>query len=367
MKMKQLTMAVAAASVVVSGAAVAGGHGDPVTTALANAKVSGEVYGAYRNGTTDSGSGETEISDFDIDELRLGLTTNVHDNKEFGIELGWIILDGPGNNSATVVRDLYGAKSYGNTVVTVGRFKQIADRDNYMEQSDALFNDGASIGTIGADRRIDGVEVKTHVDGGLHGSLSVYKGGVDTEITGADTEISRNLGFAASGGWQGGNDDMSFGVTLTVFQQDGNDPGGFDTDGFGVSTFIATGPLTGTLSYADNESDPVGGGTKTENDGFQLMAALDLGGAARSFDQYGVYQGPSLGEDGRGYEAVISFGSGDSETGTTESETDGWGIGFNMYCGPYTKWFIQYTDSETEIGSAKTETDGFAIGGRLDF
>ncbi|NND39746.1 MAG: hypothetical protein HKO06_09140, partial [Pseudomonadales bacterium] len=86
MKMKQLTMAVAAASVVVSGAAVA----DTLSTALENAKVGGEVYGGFDYTTTETtpfggSSTEAEVSDFDIDSLLISLTTNVRENVELGI------------------------------------------------------------------------------------------------------------------------------------------------------------------------------------------------------------------------------------------------------------------------------------------
>ncbi|RZV48909.1 MAG: hypothetical protein EX270_13475, partial [Pseudomonadales bacterium] len=221
MKMKQLTMAVAAASVVVSGAAVAGGHGDAVSSALSSAKVSGEVYGAYRSQTTDVGATSTDVSDFDLEEARLGITANLDDDTELGVEMGWDTGDGFGGNSGTLLRDLYVAKSYGNAVVTAGRFKQVADRDNNVEKSDALFTlpGEVSLSSLGAMRRIDGVEVKSTFEGGLHGSLALYKGGND--FTGGD--IEREFGYAGSFGWQGGNDDASFGATVSLFDEAGTD------------------------------------------------------------------------------------------------------------------------------------------------
>ncbi|MGB5324102.1 MAG: hypothetical protein WBN40_01590, partial [Pseudomonadales bacterium] len=87
-------MAVAAASVLTSGAAVAGNHGTKVSSALGDAMISGEAYGAYRSMSTDTGSGDSDDSDFDLDELRLGVSGDVGEDTMWSVELGFI----PGDN-----------------------------------------------------------------------------------------------------------------------------------------------------------------------------------------------------------------------------------------------------------------------------
>ena len=85
MKIKKLTTAVALAAITTSGAAVADNHAsEAVKTALANAVISGEAYGGYWNSSVDNGTTETDTSDFDLDLFRLGLTTTVKEDVEFG-------------------------------------------------------------------------------------------------------------------------------------------------------------------------------------------------------------------------------------------------------------------------------------------
>ena len=361
MKTKILTAAIA--SVMASSVAMAEGDSNAVSSALANGTVSGEVYGAYRSEDDDG----VDSSDFDLDVLRIGYTTNVNDSTELGIEVEWALGDGPGENDQTIIRDLYVAKAINdNTTVTVGRFKQLADRNVAVEQSDALFTTLALEADALGLRRIDGVEIKHANASGLNGTLSVYKGGEDT--SGGDTE--RNFGYAASLGWQGGADDLSFGVTAAAFQVDGDDSGAASTEDSGYSIILnaAMGPVVASLEYLDTTEESTGN-EDVDVDGIVIQGAFNLGGASRSFDNYGVLQGPTVAKGDMGYEIGFAYSTGtEEENGFLDVDQDAMGIVLNAYCGPNTKWFLSYTDVETDNGvGADQEFDQIALGARLDF
>ena len=370
MKTKILTAAIA--SVMASSVAMAEGHSNAVSSALANGTVSGEVYGAYRQNGIDGGA---DSSDIDLDILRLGYSTSVNDSTELGIEVEWM-LDENGN-TATEIRDLFVAKSVSdNTTVTVGRFKQTADRNAAVEQSDALFTSSVSGpallgGVLGAglssdvanlERRIDGVEVKSANASGLNGTVSIYKGGNDT--SGGDSD--RQLSYAGSLGWQGGSDDLSFGATVALFKEDGGDTGQ-EADGYSLIVNGAMGPVVASLTYADRTQE-TNGAADVDYDSIGIAGAFNLGGASRSFDNYGVLQGPSVASGDMAYEIGFNYNSATVEEGAGEYDADDMGIVLNAYCGPNTKVYLSYTDQEWDFGAGGTaEFDQIALGARLDF
>ena len=370
MKTKILTAAIA--SVMASSVAMAEGHSNAVSSALANGTVSGEVYGAYRQDGIDGGA---DSSDIDLDILRLGYSTSVNDSTELGIEVEWM-LDENGN-TATEIRDLFVAKSVSdNTTVTVGRFKQTADRNAAVEQSDALFTSSVSGpallgGALGAglssdvanlERRIDGVEVKSANASGLNGTVSIYKGGNDT--SGGDSD--RQLSYAGSLGWQGGSDDLSFGATVALFKEDGGDTGQ-EADGYSLIFNAAMGPVVAALTYADRTQEN-NSGVDVDFDSIGVAGAFNLGGASRSFDNYGVLQGPSVASGDMAYEIGFNYNSATVEEGAGEYDADDMGIVLNAYCGPNTKVYLSYTDQEWDFGAGGTaEFDQIALGARLDF
>jgi len=373
MKTKILTAAIA--SVMASSVAMAEGHSNAVSSALANGTVSGEVYGAYRQDGIDGGA---DSSDIDLDILRLGYSTNVNDSTELGIEVEWM-LDENGN-TATEIRDLFVAKSVSdNTTVTVGRFKQTADRNAAVEQSDALFTSSVSgpalLGALGnglsadvanLERRIDGVEVTSANASGLNGTVSIYKDGNDT--SGGDSD--RQLSYAGSLGWQGGSDDLSFGATVALFKEDGGDTGQ-EADGYSLIVNGAMGPVVASLTYADRTQE-TNGAADVDYDSIGVAGAFNLGGASRSFDNYGVLQGPSVASGDMAYEIGFNYNSASVEGSTfalgSDYDADAMGIVLNAYCGPNTKVYLSYTDEEWDFGAGTTaEFDQIALGARLDF
>ncbi|MDA7687946.1 porin [Pseudomonadales bacterium] len=384
MKTKILTAAIA--SVMASSVAMAEGHSNAVSSALANGTVSGEVYGGYTNVGIDSNvtdpEADTNISDFDLDILRLGYNTNISDSTELGIEVEWTLGDGPGQNSETRIRDLFVAKSINdNTTVTLGRFKQLADRNEAVEESDAIFTGSVSgpstlqsiadFEETGEDlesdvanlaRRIDGIEVKHANASGLNGTVSIYKGGNDT--SGGDSD--RQLSYAGSLGWQGGSDDLSFGATVALFKEDGGDTGQ-EADGYSLIVNGAMGPVVASLTYADRTQE-TNGAADVDYDSIGVAGAFNLGGASRSFDNYGVLQGPSVASGDMAYEIGFNYNSATVEEGAGEYDADDMGIVLNAYCGPNTKVYLSYTDQEWDFGAGGTaEFDQIALGARLDF
>lgn len=410
MKTKLLTAAIATASIMTSGVASADGHANSaINTAIENTVFTGSVFSAYRMIDSDT-NGDT--SDWDLDAIRFGFSTTIKEDTQLNVELGY----SPGDKvdafdtvgtledaddagfRLVSVRDLNLAKKIGNTTITAGRLRTIADRNDAAADEDSLFNSSLQGVALNTAPIIDGIEIKSYNDTGLHGSAAAFKGGLDT--TGGDSE--RDLGFNISAGWIGGNDDLSFGITLAYSDIDGGESDVAlgtagtgeenESDGYSVSTFIAAGPVTATLAYSDRESessdtvvDALGvvtgtSSSDTETDGYGLQVAYDLGGAGRGFDHYGVWQGPTIAKGQTAYEVVFSYGMRNSEikNGATGSElpadagsdtdTDSFGLGINAYCGPHTKWFLEYTTSENDPDmGVKTDTDVIAFGARLDW
>lgn len=412
MKRTNLTIAIAAAALASTSLVYADGHAsNTIKTALADSTLTGQVYGGYQNNENEFVSGTpaavttSEGSDFGLEEARLGLISQVKDNVELGIEMIWNAGAGPGQNSQTVINDLYLKKDYGNTSVYVGRFKQVADRRSAVERSDAIFTGlnldtgfgGISFATTTlGPRRADGVQVSSFNDAGFHGSAAIIKAGVDTENdANNNSDSTRKFGYSLTGGWIGGDDNLQFGVTLGYAQNDGDEDSdsGADTSsesdssGYSIQTILATGPFVGGLNYNDGEteSESRNGTTRStednDADGYNLWGAFNLLNAERSFDQYGVLQGPNLSKGEIGYEVGLSYGSGDSATeendglGTptsftkSESELDAWSLAFNVYTGENCKWFFQYSQVESEQGgnSLDLESTSFTLGGRLSF
>lgn len=405
MKINRLAAAIAATSIVVSTQAIADGHSNSVTSALANGKLTGQVYGGLTRSTTEvedskvdpKTTNEDTDTEFDFDYIRMGYIATVKEDVEFGIEAQ---LD-PGNDvnssSSVTIRDLYGKKSFGNNAVTLGRFKPIYDRE--AEQSDALFTNPTT------GMRIDGVEFKGFQDTGLNYSASIQKGGlVDEDSSGSgnsDDETEDNFGISLSAGWQGGDNGLKFGGFIAFDQTDGDETSSKntvtdvttvteeeETDKFIIGGNLDAGTIVAILRYTDTEVEDKSGNTSsgftsttTETDGFTLSGAFDLGGANRSFDQFGVLQGPKVANGEWGQEIVLHFSQTDTEwsqsgvspSASIDTETDTFGIGYNAYCGKYTKLYALYETSESEAeeenvtGSIDTDGDTFTLGLRLAF
>ncbi len=411
MKINRLAAAIAATSIVVSTQAIADGHSNSVTSALANGKLTGQVYGGLTRETTETSTSpstttqETTDTQFDFDILRMGYTATLKDNVELGIEAQVDPGDDVNDSSSVFLRDLYGAKSFGNNTVTLGRFKPIYDRAT--REKDALFTEPTN------GMRIDGVEFKGFQDTGVNYSASIKKGGLKKDDTNdgtgpsgnTDVETEDNFGFAFSAGWQGGDNGLKFGGFIAFDQVDGDEETEKDTtsgvttkagtlttsenvesDGFLIGGNLDAGAITAILRYSDGEVEYESGdsssgfSTRTvETDGFTLSGAFDLGGAKRSFDQFGVWQGPKLSKGQWGHEIVATIGQWTAEestsgvSGSTDTDTDTYGIGYNGYCGEYTKVYALYTTSEDEetttgiSGSEDSESDTLTLGIRLAF
>jgi len=411
MKTKLLTAAIAVATLSSATSVMA----DGITTALANGTISGEAYGGYRTGTIEDqdnelglGSTDSDFSDGDIDKLRLGFNAQIMENVEFGIEAEWNAGDHADESSTTTIRDLYIAKTYGDTVVTAGRFKQIADRTAAIEESDSIIAESALdagvaafadqvlsgapasftldvaefIGEIrwelapSATRRVDGIEVKHANASGLNGSLAFYKGGVDS--SGADME--RNWGYSGSIGWQGSADDIQFGVTLAAYQEDSDesDAIAYESSGFSATVNADFGLAVAILGYSDNEIESENGASAdASQDGFNAQVAVDLGGAARNFDKYGVLGAPELAANEWGFEFGLTYSQIEHENdgysgallgGTFDADLDQLGVGINAYHGLNKKVYLQYVDGELDFdGGGSVEVDQILLGGRIDF
>lgn len=403
MKANKLYAALAITSLALPFTAVAD---DDISSRLANGKFSGEAFGGARMESfdLDDGSPDSDATDFTSDIVRLGYHANVKDNMIFGAELQLL----PGSEatdslSATRLQDLYFQWQYDQKTKTLGRFKQSVNRESAVELSDARFTQGASfdLGATniqsslgitsseanafiallnGSARRVEGAEIKGFTDAGLNYTLALYKGGTDT--TGNDSD--RNFGYSGSLGWQGGDNNLQFGASIGLFMEAGNeidDPTGGtgditsnDYEGYRFSGNIATGPVTANLYFADNtvETD-VDGGTSApdiENSSFGISASFDFGGAGRSYDNFGILQGPNLSGNDWAFEGVINLRQDSIEISgvSGELDVDTWGLGVNAYCGQYTKIYGSYSSAEIDGGgSEKPSVDQLAVGVRFDF
>lgn len=398
--MKKNFMSVAILSTIGLGStqAMADGHLDTITSALKNGKLTGQVYGGLtRTREVDSTVPATTTqketdSELDFDFLRMGYVATVKDNVEYGVE---IQLD-PGNDvdssSNVTIRDLYIAKDIGNEIVTLGRFKPIYDRTDAIEQSDALFTD-PSIGL-----RIDGIEIKGVLPIGLNYSASFKKAGTKLVLTNdsgnTDSDLQDTFGFSTSLGWQGTNNNVQFGGYLAINTEDGNDTtdktngiatvdNNLATDTFIFAGNISAGFFNGILHYSEIEEELDDSITQTitttERDGYTAYASFNLGGANRSFNDYGVLQGPKLSKDQWGQEIVVKYGQSTLELSDNgvlapvQTEIDIFGIGYNAYCNEYTKIYALFEKVENAAktkgvqGSTNENVETISIGLRLAF
>ena len=398
MKLKKLYVAMAISTLA---APMAGMADDNITSRLAAGKLSGEAFGGYWNTKVDFDAGsssESDSSDFTFDRVRLGYEAGVKDDVIFGAELELF----PGSESDDVLSgsrftDLYLQKNKPNMSKTLGRFKQTFNRESATELSDNLFTQMAGFtdtdfdsalgitdpsladlyrGLLnGADRRIEGGEIKGTQPTGLNYTFAVYKGGIDS----TDGDSDRSFGYAGSVGWQGGDDDIQFGFNAGLFQQQGDESDvgsnveNVETMGYRLGGNLTSGIFSGNLYYASNEAEFDFNGSSAsdlENTTFGAHASFDLGGARRSFDEFNVRQGPSLSGDDWAYEAVLMYRQDSIEQDGSSGDIDftQWGIGVNAYCSEYTKLYGSYSSLEIDGGgSQKPTVDQFALGVRFDF
>jgi len=389
MKTKLLTAAIAAGSVLGSTSvlAAADSGSDALRTTLGNATLTAEGYGGYTNYEEDNVSSKQELSDFDFDKLRIGLNGTIKEDVTFGFELEWVLndadfvdnVDGNSNDENDLnLNDLYVERAFGTTIATLGRFKQLNERANSVEMRDHVFDGGNAFSD--ADRRVDGAQVRHSNETGLHASGAVYKGGVNDESASGDVERDRNFGYSASLGWIGSvGDGITLGGTFSGYQEDGNESeaamSDFEWSGYALEAVIGVGPVVGGLTWSTNEQEGTSGGTPNvdfETEHTSLWAAWNLSNAGRTFNEYGVLQGPSVNAGDLGYEVAIRYGMGEDENklSSFKEETDFWAIAFNLYCGSHTKWFAQISQEESEddaTGATMQEIDVIRLGGRFAF
>lgn len=413
MKIKTLTMAVATASMLASTGVFAAADEYVALTAPTNIKLGLELYGLFEDnsikGSQESSSPgsfsdiNNSTTDFSGDKLRLSLEAAVKEDVTMGLEAEWDIDTGGSGGSNTVINEAWMSRVFGATVVTGGRFKGLADRADYVEKSDRLFTyDSGS--TLGASRRIDGLGVRWGSDTGFNASANFYKSGQDSQTTVTSgvikTDNDLNFGYSGSVGFQlGGTADngLTFGTAFSVFDEQQDESAttsfrnGMDRMGYSLEGYGKLGAFVGGISYGDDESDSftsnINGSNrvtvKKESDTLSTWGAWNLWNAERNFDSFGVLQGPKLKAGQYGGELVWRLGQTDYErTNSNSSSVDEfksdaffYSIGYNFYCGQYSKWNLSYSSNELEYdaGSAFSsglrdlETDQFTLGIRLDF
>lgn len=407
MKLKKTYIAVAI-STMASPMAATGNN--EITSALSNGKITGEVFGGYWNTSVDLDAGSDaniDSSDFTFDSAVLGYEAQVKEAVIFKAELEFynsssLNFDTEATSGLDEQRlsELFLQKQSGDQIQTLGRFEQTFNRQSIVEGSaDALFtrtaafdstsfqNAFAAINPLnssiiadvlgGADTLIEGGEVKGANAAGLNYTFALYKGGVDQR----DGDSDRGFGYAASIGWQGGEDGLLFGFNAGLFMENGdettntaaiNEITDSSINGVRLSGSVATGPLTGTVYYADNILEyQIDDNTAPdlENSTIGFDATLDFGGAARTFDGFNVRQGPSLSKEGWGYEAVVRYRVDTLESdGAADIELNQWGLGINAYCSEHTKIYGSYSTVEIDAGgSQKPAIDQIAVGLVLNF
>lgn len=406
MKLKKIYAAMAISTMASPMAAIGNNE---ITSALSGGKITGEVFGGYWNTSIDLDAGSSfnsDSSDITFDRARLGYEAQVKDNVIFGAELEFynsssLNFDTEATSGLDEQRftDLFLQKQRGDQIQTLGRFKQTFNRESAVELSDALFTQVAGINDStfqsslsgfsssdfsiisdvlgGADRRIEGGEIKGANAAGLNYTFALYKGGVDQR----DGDSDRGFGYAASIGWQGGEDGLLFGFNAGLFMENGDETTNTvaideitdsSINGVRLSGSIATGPLTGTVYYADNILEYQIDDNTTpdlENSTIGFDAALNFGGAARTFDGFNVRQGPSLAKEGWGYEAVVNYRLDTLESdGAADIDINQWGLGINAYCSEHTKIYGSYSTVEIDAGASQKPTiDQIAVGLVLNF
>ena len=419
MKLKQLTSAIAATTLLASSGAFAQQLYN-VQSNSPNFVIDGQLMGAWEiSGSetesededgNDLGEDEFDSNDFEVSYARLGVQANIAENTIVRFERQFNI----GNCSAGSSSRTCGTSSNATTdafvrhtmkdgakVLTGGIAKPLLDGNDAMDIEDRVFMDsGSALSFVGSPARTTGVSVDWTGEGFFAGG-HLFRNGTSSEDTedGADDtfETDYNLGFGIRGGGIFDIDGIMLAASLVYFDLDDGesvfedkdtdeeDKTESDTDGFGIDVLAKVGNVNLQLNWADGDSDserendfnPATDFERDESrDALYVTALWNVYNANRDITNQGTLGAPQVASGQKGLELGIRIGTHEVETdfgsSDSESETDTWALVGNWYCGEFFKAFAEIgagdTEFEDEDGDKDdTDSDYVKLGARIIF
>ncbi len=410
MKLKQLTTAIAAASMVIATSAYA----ENTATIGGRALVDYSDASAETDNLADLGLASPLDTDFDVDgedlditDARINVSGNLGENYAYRAEIAYSNANNSDSDDEVDYTDLFltflkfgemanitvGSQkepfglealaagtdtAFLNRSMTYGvapaSFGSFADNDDVQDtlagllsldtsdsDEEAYFNalTGGLIGDM-YDRSI-GVQVHGS-DGTIHYGVGLFDNGNETTDDGDSELLWAFTGRIAFSPVNEEGEVWHVGLSFTDREGEevtiGTDEISLDADAFNIEAAWVAGPASVQLEYTDGEL-----AEDVDFDGYYIQGTYSLTGESRPYDG-GVFGRIAPEGDQVAYEVVIRYME---NTIGDDIDTSGFGIGLNAYKSNNVRVGIEYQDLETEFEDFTLAADGFTLRTQLAF